>query len=423
MKALMQKHAAKKTTNLPAHQDKDLVALALKEVEARWEQMTHEQYEDYETLIGLPHPYIVPTTQAREGFVFHELYYWDTYFVIEDFVDRGRVEMAKGMVEDFLTMVERFGVIPNSSRYYMLSRSQIPFLTSMILKVYEKTKDKDWLRKSMLLAEREYRNVWISEMHPHNRRVFNGLSRYYEINMLDDLAEAESGWDYTTRFDDRCLDFIPIDLNANLYKYEQDFATMADIFDDAELAQAWRERAEARRAAVDMHLWSEKAGMYFDYDYANGKQGKICSLATYMPMFLGMASKEQAEKLVKNLDRFLTEHGLSTTALDEPIAARHQWANPNGWAPLQFIVVRGLEKYGYHELAKDIALRWVSTNLRVFNYTGELFEKYNVVNPLEEPVEGVYPSQVGFGWTNAVLENFIHDYCLGDSEIAKAHKK
>lgn len=414
MKALMQKAHTKHTN--PAHLDKNLIDLTLKELDIRWDQMMHEQKEDFESLIGLPHPYIVPTTQAREGFVFHELYYWDTYFVIESFLQIGKIKEAKGMVEDFLELVKRFGIIPNSSRFYMMSRSQIPFLTSMILGVYEKTQDKEWLREAMVLAEREYRNVWIGEMHPHNRRVFKGLSRYYEINMLDDLAEAESGWDYTTRFDDRCLDFIPIDLNANLFKYEQDFATMAEIFDDQELADAWRERAAERKATVDAYLWNEKAGMYYDYDYVNGKQGKVMSLATFMPMFMGMASKGQAEKLVDALEHFLTENGLSTTALSEPIAPRHQWANPNGWAPLHFIVVRGLERYGYHALAKDIALRWASTNMRVFSYTGELFEKYNVVSPLEEPVEGVYPSQVGFGWTNAVLSIFLHDYCLEDDK-------
>ena len=59
--------------------------------------------------------------------------------------------------------------------------------------------------------------------------MHKGLSRYYDINMLHDLAEAESGWDMTTRFNRRCLDYLPVDLNSLLYKYETDFTKAAKL--------------------------------------------------------------------------------------------------------------------------------------------------------------------------------------------------
>jgi alpha,alpha-trehalase len=123
----------------------------------------------------------------------------------------------------------------------------------------------------------------------------------------------------------------------------------------------------------------------------------------------------QAEQLVKSLRRFDAPGGLVTTdgqvltsALPQKIPL--QWAHPNGWAPLHFFVVQGLERYGYHEEAKRIALKWLRTNNNWFEKHGVFLEKYNVIQPTKHPVEGVYPSQTGFGWTNAIFERFCQKY-------------
>jgi len=132
-------------------------------------------------------------------------------------------------------------------------------------------------------------------------------------------------------------------------------------------------------------------------------------------MWAGMVTKHQAKQLVKSLRKFEHKGGLATTdgqALTQlvPGTTPVQWAYPNGWAPLHFIVVEGLKRYGYHEDAERIARKWLKTNLDWFNEHNEFIEKYNVVSPTKPPVEGVYPSQTGFGWTNAVFERFCQDY-------------
>jgi len=73
-----------------------------------------------------------------------------------------------------------------------------------------------------------------------------------------------------------------------------------------------------------------------------------------------------------------------------------QWAYPNGWAPLHFIVIEGLKNYGYDKQAKELTNKWLKTNLIWFNAHGEFLEKYNIVNPEKPPINGVYPSQTGF---------------------------
>jgi len=87
-----------------------------------------------------------------------------------------------------------------------------------------------------------------------------------------------------------------------------------------------------------------------------------------------------------------------------------QWVYPNGWAPLHFFVVKGLERYGYKKEATRIVGKWLKTNLDWFTAHGVFLEKYNVADPDKLPIEGLYPSQTGFGWTNAIFERFCQDY-------------
>jgi alpha,alpha-trehalase len=79
-----------------------------------------------------------------------------------------------------------------------------------------------------------------------------------------------------------------------------------------------------------------------------------------------------------------------------------QWDAPNGWAPLQWMMVWGLNRSGQTQLARDIAGRWTALNEKVYTNTGKLMEKYNVMDTHLEAGGGEYPSQDGFGWTNGV---------------------
>lgn len=72
--------------------------------------------------------------------------------------------------------------------------------------------------------------------------------------------------------------------------------------------------------------------------------------------------------------------------------------------------MQGLQRYGYHEEAKRIAMKWLKVNLDWFNQHYVFLEKYNVVQPKEPPTKGLYPSQTGFGWTNAIFERFCKDF-------------
>ncbi len=127
-------------------------------------------------LLFLEHPYVVP------GGRFNEMYGWDSYFIIRGLLRSGRVDLARDMVENFFFEIEHYGGVLNANRTYYLSRSQPPFLTSMILGVYEAekaagTSDRGWLERAYQDAGRDYQ-LWTHEPHLAGS---TGLSRYFDF--------------------------------------------------------------------------------------------------------------------------------------------------------------------------------------------------------------------------------------------------
>src|SRR3972149_4856819 len=313
-------------------------------IEDYWSKLIRHHPKDLKTLIGLPHSYIVPTDSE----IFQEQYYWDSYPVIRALINHPKYsQIAIGMVENFFHMIERFGIIPNASRFYFLSRSQPPLLSSMVLIVYDKIKDLDWLKKAVKYIEFEYNCVWMGKTHLSNFRLTKtGLCRYYDVNAIDSLAEAESGWDLTSRFDNKCL------------------------------------------------------GFYFDYDFVRKRRSHLITVAGVYPLNVGIASNQQAEKIMETIKNVLQKnYGVVQSVR---FIENKQWDWPNGWAPLQLRTIEGLMRYGFNKLAKRLVLKWLALNIKVFKETGHLWEKYDVVHG-HIGVSDRYPTPSGFAWTNAAF--------------------
>lgn len=390
---------------------------ALDYITAYWHKLERYHPKDDENLIGLPNKFLVPSFEEGHEFDYNELYYWDSYFMVQGLLDEQHKDLCVGILEDLTYLFERFKIIPNASRLYLVSRSQPPFLSSFIWQIYQAyDMNNRWLKKNMKIAEDEYQTVWMGTRKPNARQVYKGLSRYYDFNYLHDIAETESGWDMTPRFSRKALHYLPVDLNALLYKYEMDFARYYENIGKKSHARKWETAASRRKKVMNALMWSKTKGLYYDYNYVKEKRGTVSSLAAYFPMWAGMVDETQARQLVKNLRRFEQEGGLATTDL-QPLGyvpgisnVPTQWAYPNGWAPLHLIVIEALERYGYHDDARRIAMKWLKTNLDWFNKHGNFLEKYNVVKPDQPPEKGLYPSQTGFGWTNSVFALLAKKY-------------
>lgn len=383
-----------------------------------WDRLIRFHPHDTGTLIGLPRPYLVPATDPARP-LFQEMYYWDSFFTSLGIVGTSHEWLILDMTENMAALVTRFGFIPNGNRYYFTSRSQPPFFTMQIrlahgLKVARGDQDCDeYLRHMMRLAIREHETCWLGEKHPHERRKYRGLSRYHDINYSDFLASCESGWDHSTRCDGdrpgtesgRWMDHLPVCLNSILYMREMDFAWAMGQLGSPTEAHYWRDAAEERAATMRELMWDADKGFFFDYEWKTEERCRCISLAGFFPLWAGLATQEQAAEMVSRwLPRFLLPGGL-VTSLD-PFPGR-QWAYPNGWAPLQWLVASGLDRYGFHAEATEIRKRWCNACAHGFTLLGTMLEKYNVAEPHREPEHGVYGLVEGFGWTNGVFVDFV----------------
>jgi alpha,alpha-trehalase len=127
-------------------------------------------------LLYLENKYVVP------GGRFNEMYGWDSYFIIRGLLRAGRVELARGMVDNFFFEVEHYGAMLNANRTYYLTRSQPPFLSSMFVDVYTAMRetgheDNAWLEKAYRDLVKDY-EMWNRDPHLAGK---TGLSRYYDF--------------------------------------------------------------------------------------------------------------------------------------------------------------------------------------------------------------------------------------------------
>ena len=392
------------------------------------------------SLLPLPYSYIVP------GGRFDEIYYWDSYFTMLGLMESGEIEMIENMIKNFASLIDRYGFIPNGNRSYYLSRSQPPFF-SLMVELLAQEKGNEVYEEYLPALQKEY-NYWMDETGPtkHVVKMPDGsiLNRYYDQldtprpeSYRQDVATgeaskeapkeifrnlrsaAESGWDFSSRwFADgqnittiKTTDVVPVDLNCLLYHLEITLARAFRVRSDAAkndlaLAKEFDERAEQRKDAINRYCWSPDANWYVDCD-TKGKPSREITLAGVAPLFFWIAPNERIEGIVKVLkENFLQPGGVVTTLKE----TKEQWDAPNGWAPLQWLTIKGLLNYGQDALARDIAERWISLNVRVFKQTGKLMEKYDVKDITKLAGGGEYPGQDGFGWTNGVLLKLISLY-------------
>jgi alpha,alpha-trehalase len=388
------------------------------------------------SLLPLPHAYVVP------GGRFREVYYWDTYFTMLGLRESGQEELIESMVENFAVLLERYGLIPNGNRTYYLSRSQPPFFALMVELLAEIRGDRTYLKyRDALRAEWAY---WNDETWPsrHVVTLSSGevLHRYYDrrdtprpesyvqdVETADASTQdhptiyrhlrsaAESGWDFSSRwFADgktlptiRTTEIVPVDLNCLLLRLERTLARAEEVAGDAERAARLRASADARQHALLRRCWSEVEGFFFDYHLGQQRPTSSLTLAGVAPLFFKVATPEQAAAVAQVIEKRFLQPGGVVTSLSP---TGQQWDWPNGWAPLQWMTVLGLANYGHDELAEEIARRWIRLNRDVYQRTGRLMEKYNVVDTSLLAGGGEYDAQDGFGWTNGVLLKLLRMY-------------
>jgi alpha,alpha-trehalase len=376
---------------------------------------------DGSSLIALPNKYVVP------GGRFNEVYYWDSYFTMLGLAIHDKVDLIQSMVDNFAFMIETFGYIPNGNRTYYTGRSQPPFFSHMVCLLADALNDQKIIVKYLAQLKKEFA-FFTSHVRSYTFVDGTKLYRYFDENDTpriemygDDVKEAadvdnkpefyrhmrsacESGWDFSSRWmkDATALntihtrDIIPVDLNCLLYHLAR---TIANASTQQDEQNDFGTKAKNLRDGINTHLWNNEKSMYFDYDIDSSQHTAIISCAAFYPLFVEISTDDQAKSIIENALSVLLQGG-GLTSTDK--FTNQQWDAPNGWAPLQWIAVKGLKDYGYNNQANEIAHRWIKLNDAVFKRTGKMMEKYNVVDISLDAGGGEYDVQDGFGWTNGV---------------------
>jgi len=423
------------TKNVDVPKGEDVV----KHIKSLWKILRREPDTTVSgsSLLPLPYPYIVP------GGRFREIYYWDSYFTMLGLLESGEDNMVENMVKNFAFLINQYGHIPNGNRTYYLGRSQPPYFAAMINLLAEKQGNQVYAIYLDAL-EKEY-SYWMDKTSPtkHVVKMPDGslLNRYYDQldiprqesflqdeetakNMKDkkkayrDLrSAAESGIDFSCRWfkDGKTLttiettNYIPVDLNCLLFNLENVLAKANKERGNITRERYYEQIAERRKKAIIKYCWSPSAGFFADYNFVTKKSNRVLILNGMAAMFFEVASPAQAKQMMNVIKtKFLQPGGVVTTIYN----TGEQWDAPNGWAPLEWLTIRGLLNYQYDDLAKDISERWIKLNVDVYNRTGKMMEKYNVMDTHLDAGGGEYPGQDGFGWSNGVLLKLISLYGL-----------
>lgn len=426
---------------------KVLSAEELAQIELRVLPAEVEQIEEH-GLLYLPHEYVVP------GGRFNEMYGWDSYFIVLGLLQDGELTLAKSIIEQLIYQIEHYGTVLNANRTYMLNRSQPPLLTQMVLKLFEYTQDREWLAAVLPEIESYYfywtvpphlnqatglshynalgagpaPEVVSSEVDEMGRTHYDRIREYYrhfqvedydvdlyydrEQDILTDLfyqgdrSMRESGFDPTNRFGPFSVDIIhyaPVCLNVFLYQMELDIARIQYLIGHEDSVTFWKHHAQRRLQAIDKFLWDESVGMYFDYNFRTGERRFYEFATTFLPLWSGIASESQAQRIVANLSEFEAPGGLLTSTH----VSGNQWDAPFGWAPLQLFAVEGLRRYGYYQEADRLACKFIKLVVQEFGKSGTIVEKYDLercsANVSDEIFFGYSSNEIGFGWTNGVF--------------------
>lgn len=406
--------------------------------------------------IFVPNPVIVP------GGRFREFYYWDSYWTIDGLLLTGMEETVKGMLENFIQMVNAYGMVPNGGRVYYTRRSQPPYLIPMVKLYMDQTNDLEFLRTHIdqLVEEFEFwENERSVEVQGRSGRTYK-VAQYraevgeprpesyredYELahNLKSDEAKeqlyvelksgAESGWDYSTRWiinnntnkgtlqDLKVTSIAPVDLNSLLCSNALSLGQFYRKLGNYTLERKFSNLAEEKNRTMAELFWDSTDGTWYDVDINTQQKRRYFYLSNIHPIWSGCYGQEDArahtiDKVISYLKKIkvLNHVGGVPTSLVE---SGQQWDFPNAWAPLQHLVIMGLynARSIHHEaenLSLSLAEKWIRTNWQGYQQSipNAMFEKYNVSIIGLPGGGGEYDVQLGFGWTNGVALRLLETF-------------
>lgn len=233
-----------------------------------------------------------------------------------------------------------------------------------------------------------------------NHRKTNGMFRYdADEGKNAYFVKFESGWDTSPRWDEYLPDVLwPIDLNCYMVLAYRSLAYMAQRLSKTAEAENWNRSAKELAQRINQTLWHEECGAYCDTIIENGRPTGVLTPASFMPLFVGIADTEKAERmaaLAQSPEKFYPM--MPSVSYDSPAYTSGDYFRGPTWLNTSYMAVDGLRKYGYTELADGYRERLLDMCAAE---TNGLFEYYDSQN-------GEGRGACGYGWTAAFLIRFL----------------
>eukprot|EP00043_Microstomoeca_roanoka_P016611 m.170801 g.170801 ORF g.170801 m.170801 type:complete len:393 (-) comp16489_c1_seq1:64-1242(-) len=391
------------------------------------------------------------------------MYYWDMFWIVRGLIQSNMFNTTKNIINNYYSLIDRFGFIPNGARIYYLTRSQPPVLSEIVMALYEATGNETLLSEAYPYLAKEYA-YWNGTHTDNHKSIAIGigpsagwLTRYYaettsprpesfredqatanqagfdreeqEQFFRDVATGAETGWDFSSRWlktadalsTIRTTEIVPVDLNCFMLRFERHLAIVAKQAGDTTASTVYSLAADARARVMMASMYNETTGRFHDLLLPLGTQipGRVTP-AAYFPLWAEVSASKKVQ--LSLMGSFLNSQLLQVAAVDTTnTATGQQWDKPNAWAPLQWILAEGFDRVGNHALANAIRCRWLETTMLAFKATGYMYEKYDAYALGKGGGGGEYVPQLGFGWTNGVVLDFAAHLASDYDTICNHH--
>jgi glycogen debranching enzyme len=248
-----------------------------------------------------------------------------------------------------------------------------PLFSWAEVETFNLTGDKS--RFAMVLPVLEKYIQWIEE----NRKCINTPHQLYWTNGqasgMDNTPRDEGRPDGHSSFSEHGW----VDISSQMVLQYKNLAFICKELKCSKKEKLYLSKAQAIAALINKWMWNNEDGMYYDVN-EKGEQVKWKTIASFWPMLAGITNKEKNEKLILNLKdtaSFWRRNVFPT------LAANQKYYNPYGeywlggvWAPTNYMVIKGLENYGYNEFAYQATERYLNGLYNVYKSTGTLWEAY-----------------------------------------------
>ncbi|KAI8038466.1 uncharacterized protein LOC128254718 [Drosophila gunungcola] len=403
---------------------------------------------DQYSILYIPNPFIVSSSHCRE------YRYWDSFWIVRGLLQCGMHQTARGMIDNFLALVQQYGFVPGCGRIYCTGRSNPPLLIMMVKAYVEVTKDEKYALNSLPLLETEY-ETFISK---HSIQVRGRTMYQYrdlsagprpeayredlrsvatirdpldrEVLYTELKSAAESGMDFSSRWfvtadgsnqgslaDTKTSAIVPVELNAIVFRSGKILAEFNRKAGNTKKADEYQDRACGLVKAIRDNLWNDRAGIWLDYDVANNRPRNYFCCTNFAPLWARAYPLVDSDKVSKGVMQYIRTNNLDEQYGGVPHTlnkeAGQKWDYPNVFPPMMFLVIEGLDNLGTpasKAMSKRWAHRWVKSNYAAYKYENFMFEKYYCEEFGSSGGASPENTPVGYGWSNGVVIEFLCKY-------------